>query len=101
MTYEDAIRILLNGTTGANVSVIYRATRIRNETTASFLAGHHVPEHIRDRIALFTWRRMNAAVLLGDSDEDVLVSARKMPRKWSRQRKGASNATTSMQGADA
>lgn len=95
MTFDDAIRVLLRGTTGVNASEVYRTMRVRHEATLVFAAGGTIPDRVRDQIALFVWQRLNAHCLLCETDEDgmpipaaaALKPPRKMPRTWSRRPK--------------
>lgn len=68
MTYEDSIRVLLRGTCGENAEEIRRESRLARPTIHRFVGGKAVERDAVDAIGLFVFRRMNAHLLLCDSD---------------------------------
>lgn len=69
LSYEESIRILLNGVTGVNSQAVSDEIGIARLSVSQFAGGSvKSTEKTRDLIAAFVWRRMNAHVLLSDSD---------------------------------
>lgn len=77
MTYEDSIRILLHGLTGANTRAVGMAVGLSRLAVSQFLSGQVATKPATvDRIATFVFRRMNAAVLLSPEDLSQGADAR-------------------------
>lgn len=70
MTYAAAIRVLLEGTTGANISAIVRETRLGRNTIVLFLRDprHESSPTTVDVLGDYVWRKINAHLLLCDED---------------------------------
>lgn len=75
MDIDDAVRILLNGVTGCNDSVIRRGTGLSRSCVAGYVNGTiDTPEANREKIYFFVWRQLNAHLLLCDTDRTSLSS---------------------------
>jgi len=68
MPYAESIRVLLEGTCGANITEIARVTGVDKKTVMTFMQGKDVTEKTLIRIGFFVWDRMNAQVLLCETD---------------------------------
>lgn len=68
MTFEDSIRVLLQGTCGVNPNLLAGELGIARATVAKFVAGGVCRPDIVDAIGLFVFRRMNAHLLIGPED---------------------------------
>jgi hypothetical protein len=65
MRYETAIKILLEGTCGANTNRISRESGVSRVTVEGFLKGTRETEKDSlDKIGLWLFRRLNSHVLL-------------------------------------
>jgi hypothetical protein len=65
MTYEESIRVLLNGTTGMNVRVVTENTKISTRILLRFFHREEgIPQATIDKLAWFVWERLNVHVLL-------------------------------------
>lgn len=75
LSFEDSIRILLHGTCGINSSTIANGAGIGRADVMAFMSGKTEYTHTGrrrainvDKIAAFVWKRINAHVLLTESD---------------------------------
>lgn len=75
MTYEDSIRVLLDGITGANAALVIRETGLSKNAVYEFLAREHrtTTDKVLTSLAWFVWRRLNAHVLLCDDDRVPVI----------------------------
>lgn len=73
--YHAAMRVIIGGVTGANLSVVRRGASLTLQATRGFMLGD-VKCHARtvDAIAWFIWKKMNAAVLLCETDMQAAVN---------------------------
>jgi hypothetical protein len=63
------MRILLNGVTSCNSSVVERETGLSHTSVLRFVRGKATPSaRTRELLGLFIWRRLNAHLLLSDAD---------------------------------
>lgn len=76
LSFEDSIRILLNGTCGINSSTIARGAGIGRADVMAFMNGRTEYQHTGrnrtvnvEKIARFVWDSMNQHVKLSDSDK--------------------------------
>jgi hypothetical protein len=70
VNFDESIRILLNGTTGANLRCASAGSRISGQQLTRFMRGGHLREDVRDRLALFVFRQLNAGVVLCEADRE-------------------------------
>lgn len=68
LPYEQAMRVLLEGTCGANAAEIGRVTGLSRKTVGEFLSGVRASDAAVEAIGRFIWRRMNAHLLISDED---------------------------------
>jgi hypothetical protein len=68
MNYDQALRILLEGTCGANACEIQRHTGLSRKAVQNFLQDATCHDKTRDEIGMFVWRKMNSHVLLCEED---------------------------------
>lgn len=70
LSYQAAMRVLLEGVSGVHPSHLERETGLPRHAIVSFMNGAAVTELVRDTLAAFIWRRMNGSVLLSASDRE-------------------------------
>jgi hypothetical protein len=70
VNFDESIRILLNGTTGANLQCASLGSGVSWAQLAKFMRGGHLREDVRDRLALFVFRQLNAGVVLCEADRE-------------------------------
>lgn len=68
LTYEDSIRILLEGVSGANANRLEQEAQVSRQSIARFLNGKTIGNELVDKIGLVVWRKINANILLSPSD---------------------------------
>lgn len=68
MPYAESIRVLLDGTCGANHSDIHRVTGVDRKAVIAFMRGEELSDDQMTRLGFFVWDRMNAQVLLCETD---------------------------------
>ncbi len=70
MSYEDSIRILLNGTCGVTPQRVYNACGVSRRTVHLFMeATVETQQSSIDTMAWFVWRQMNSHLLIANSDK--------------------------------
>ena len=68
MKYEEAMRILLEGTCGVNEAKVTRECGASRPALRAFISGAEITDNQLDRIGMFIWRKMNAHLLLSEDD---------------------------------
>jgi hypothetical protein len=71
LSYHQAIRVLLEGTCGANPQFVGREAGVARVSVVAFLRDGqdaNSQQATVDAIGMFVWRRLNAHLLLCDAD---------------------------------
>jgi hypothetical protein len=70
LSFEQSIRVLLDGVCGANLSMIAKETKLSNGTIRLFMGGKssYHPDTL-DLISEFVWKKLNAHLLICDEDK--------------------------------
>jgi hypothetical protein len=67
--YEDAIRVLLEGTSGVNAYQVAKATGLSHVCVLQFCRRETTPQpDTVERLGWFVWRRSNVHVLLSEGE---------------------------------
>ena len=62
------MRVLIRGTSGANISNVAKGAGVARQDVALFLKGEGRRDVSVDKMARFIWNRMNRHVLIAESD---------------------------------
>jgi len=74
LSYEESIRILLNGLTNCNVNQVCRESGVCRQYIKDFLLSKETetiyPKQIkaREKLERFVWNKLNSSILLSDED---------------------------------
>jgi hypothetical protein len=88
LTYEESLRVLLQGVSGVNLSIVSRGSGVDRFQIAKFVAGKKVRPDTLANLGLFVFRQMNSHVLLSKED---LVPEEDTPPQLSEGEEDASN----------
>lgn len=66
LTYDESLRILLDGVCGPNDAEIRRGTGLSRPAVRGFFAGHESRADTMEKLGMFVWRKLNASVLLSE-----------------------------------
>lgn len=69
LSYEQSIRVLLEGVCGVNLNMIARQMDLSNGAIRNFINGDSCSSITVDLIAEFVWKRLNAHLLICDEDK--------------------------------
>ncbi len=68
LSFDDAMRVLLRGTSGVNITNVAKGAGVGRQDVSRFLMSAEHRQSSVDKIAWFVWRSMNRHVLVSDSD---------------------------------
>jgi len=71
LTYHQAMKVLLEGISGARLNTIALESGLSRGAVINFMKNKEVHEATIDAIGWYIWKRMNSTVLLGPSDTDL------------------------------
>lgn len=70
LSYEQSIRVLLDGVCGVNLNMIAKETELSNGAIRTFMTGNSgCHPNTLELIAEFVWKRLNAHLLICDEDK--------------------------------